>query len=53
MPGASHYPLVSFLRTLGMGLLVMLKVYLDLGAKRDLTDGVVCVAAIVFKPTAL
>jgi hypothetical protein len=29
----------------------MLKVYLDLGAKRDLIDGVMCVAAVVFKPT--
>ncbi len=35
----------------GNGLLVMLKVYLDLGAKKDMTDGVMCVASVIFKPT--
>lgn len=34
----------------GKGLLVMLKVYLDRGAKSDADDGVVAVAATVFKP---
>jgi hypothetical protein len=28
----------------------MLRVFLDLGAKEDMTDGVMCVAAVVFKP---
>jgi hypothetical protein len=32
-------------------LLVMLKVYLDLGRKVDSTDGVVSVASVIFKPT--
>lgn len=31
-------------------LLVMIKVYLDLGDKRDASDGVICVAATAFKP---
>jgi hypothetical protein len=34
----------------GRGLLVMLRVFLDKGAKSDGTDQVVCVAAAVFKP---
>src|SRR6266850_2972718 len=35
----------------GKGLLVMLKVYLDLGAKKDVADSVMCVAAVIFKVT--
>lgn len=33
------------------GRIVMLKAYLDLGKKKDATDGIVCVASVVFKPT--
>jgi hypothetical protein len=32
-----------------LGLLVMLKVYLDLGQKQDMRDGVMCVGAAMFK----
>jgi len=34
----------------GKGFLVMLKVYVDRGSKADATDGVVAVAATIFKP---
>lgn len=34
------------------GLIAMLKVYMDLAAKRDATDEVMCVASVIFKPTA-
>jgi hypothetical protein len=29
----------------------MLKAYLDLGAKEDASDGIMCVASVIFKPT--
>lgn len=29
----------------------MLKVFLDRGAKKDMSDGVMCVASVIFKPT--
>lgn len=29
----------------------MLKAYLDLGVKRDATDGIACVASVIFRPT--
>lgn len=35
----------------GRGYLAMLKTYLDLGAKKDSSDGVMCVASVIFKPT--
>jgi hypothetical protein len=33
------------------GLIVMLKVYLDLGTKRDQNDGIMTLASVIFKPT--
>jgi len=33
------------------GLIVTMKVYMDRGAREDSPDGVMCVAATVFKPT--
>lgn len=34
------------------GLITMLKVYLDLGAKKESSDGVVTVASVVYRPTS-
>jgi hypothetical protein len=43
-------PLIEDMLPSGMGLLAMLKVYLDAGMKHDNSEGVVCVAAVAFKP---
>src|SRR5947209_19598605 len=43
--------LFSDLLPSGKGYLVMLRVYLDRGEKRDKTDCVMCVVATVFKPS--
>lgn len=47
-------PLFEDVLPSGRGFLVMLKVYLDRGEKvaKDRSDDIVCVAAIVFKPTS-
>ena len=44
-------PLLDDLLPRGRGLLVMLKVFLDLGEKRHAGDVVMCVASVIFKPT--
>ncbi len=45
-------PLVSDALPHSDGLIAMLKVYMDRSAKRDTTDEVMCVASVIFKPTA-
>ena len=44
------FPLLDDMLPRGRGFLVMLKVYLDRGAKSDADDSVVAVAAAIFKP---
>jgi hypothetical protein len=51
--GSNHEDVIPLLLDVlpdGNGFLVMLKVYLDRGAKSDSGDGIVSVAATVFKP---
>lgn len=45
------FPLLCDLLPEGTGFVVMLKVYLDRGAKKDMTDGVMCMSSVIFKPT--
>jgi hypothetical protein len=49
--GSDIIPLLEDVLPSCGGLLVMLKAYLDLGAKQDSHDGVMCVASVIFKPT--
>ena len=49
--GADIVPLFDDVLPFRKGLLAMLKVYLDFGKKSDATDGIVCVASVVFKRT--
>ncbi len=46
------FPLLNDVLSCRDGLIAMLKVYLDRAAKRDPKDEVVCVASVIFKPTA-
>ncbi len=46
------FPLLNDILPCGDGLIAMLKVYLDRAAKRDAKDEVMCVASVIFKPTA-
>lgn len=46
------FPLLNDILPCGDGLIAMLKVYLDRATKRDAKDEVMCVASVIFKPTA-
>lgn len=53
LPNLLEDKALRWLQTLcsvGIGISDVLKVYLDVGAKKNLSDGVMCLAAVVFKP---